>query len=80
MTFLSDAHERGVLRQVGPVYQFRHIELQRWLASQCSGDKSPTWLQQVAVRQGGSLVGLGSFCVHLYHWRIGVREVGEVAS
>ncbi|WP_259408389.1 MULTISPECIES: hypothetical protein [Streptomyces] len=21
---LADAHERGVLRQVGPVYQFRH--------------------------------------------------------
>jgi GNAT superfamily N-acetyltransferase len=33
MAFLADAHEhRGVLRQVGPVYQFRHIELQRWLA------------------------------------------------
>jgi len=30
MTFLADAHaHRGVLRQVGAVYQFRHIELQR---------------------------------------------------
>lgn len=33
MAFLADAHERrGVLRQVGVVYQFRHIELQRRLA------------------------------------------------
>ncbi|WP_123970096.1 NACHT domain-containing protein [Streptomyces sp. TLI_185] len=31
--FLQDAHQqRGVLRQVGPVYQFRHIDLQRHLA------------------------------------------------
>ncbi|MFD5516361.1 NACHT domain-containing protein [Streptomyces sp. NPDC127066] len=33
MAFLQDAHERrGVLRQVGAVYQFRHIDLQRHLA------------------------------------------------
>ncbi|WP_329224099.1 NACHT domain-containing protein [Streptomyces canus] len=33
MAFLQDAHEhRGVLRQVGAVYQFRHVELQRHLA------------------------------------------------
>lgn len=33
MAFLQDAHEqRGVLRQVGPVYQFRHIDLQHHLA------------------------------------------------
>ncbi|WP_344525641.1 NACHT domain-containing protein [Streptomyces albiaxialis] len=34
MAFLHDAHERGVLRQVGAVYQFRHIDLQRHLARQ----------------------------------------------
>ncbi|MFF3336825.1 NACHT domain-containing protein [Streptomyces sp. NPDC002888] len=35
MAFCKDAHEhRGVLRQVGPVYQFRHIDLQRHLAQQ----------------------------------------------
>ncbi|WP_405692605.1 NACHT domain-containing protein [Streptomyces sp. NBC_00057] len=35
MPFLQDAHEhRGVLRQTGTVYQFRHIELQRHLAQQ----------------------------------------------
>jgi hypothetical protein len=33
MGFLADAHQRGVLRQVGAVYQFRHIELQHRLAA-----------------------------------------------
>lgn len=33
MAFLSDAHQRGVLRQVGAVYQFRHIRLQERLAA-----------------------------------------------
>jgi hypothetical protein len=33
MSFLADAHRRGVLRQAGAVYQFRHIELQRRLAT-----------------------------------------------
>jgi hypothetical protein len=33
MAFLADAHtHRAVLRQVGAVYQFRHAELQRYLA------------------------------------------------
>lgn len=33
IAFLADAHEqRGVLRRVGAVYQFRHIELQHHLA------------------------------------------------
>ena len=33
MGFLDDAHRRGVLRQVGAVYQFRHIELQHRLTN-----------------------------------------------
>lgn len=33
MTFLEDAHKRDVLRQAGAYYQFRHVELQRHLAS-----------------------------------------------
>jgi hypothetical protein len=32
MMFLADAHERGVLRQAGTIYQFRHIQLQQYLA------------------------------------------------
>jgi hypothetical protein len=33
MRFLEDAHQRGVLRQVGPVYQFRHTALGERLAN-----------------------------------------------
>lgn len=33
MTFLSEAHERGILRQAGGVYQFRHSRLQDRLAN-----------------------------------------------
>jgi hypothetical protein len=33
MTFLDDAHRRGMLRQVGATYQFRHAVLQKSLAS-----------------------------------------------
>jgi hypothetical protein len=36
MDFLADAHRRGVLRQAGAVYQFRHIELQHRLATRPS--------------------------------------------
>jgi hypothetical protein len=44
MSFLTDAHQRGVLRQVGAVYQFRHIRLQEQLAR----DYSP-WPPQLGV-------------------------------
>lgn len=33
MGFLADAHDRGVLRRVGAVHQFRHIELQHRLVA-----------------------------------------------
>jgi hypothetical protein len=33
MTFLADAHARGVLRQAGAVWEFRHANLQRRLAN-----------------------------------------------
>jgi NACHT domain len=39
MDFLSDAHERGVLRQAGAVYQFRHIELQHRLANRAKDEQ-----------------------------------------
>jgi hypothetical protein len=32
-SFLVDAHQRGVLREAGAVYQSRHIELQHRLAN-----------------------------------------------
>ncbi|WP_213008594.1 hypothetical protein [Paractinoplanes toevensis] len=34
MAFADDAHRRGVLRQVGAVYQFRHARLQAYLAEE----------------------------------------------
>ena len=40
MAFLADAHRRGVLRQAGPVYRFRHLELQRRLATAERSDDS----------------------------------------
>lgn len=40
-SFLADAHaKRGVLRQVGAVYQFRHLELQKRLADQRQAHRS----------------------------------------
>ena len=36
MRFLEDAHDRNVLRTVGPVYQFRHARLQDRLAGQAT--------------------------------------------
>jgi hypothetical protein len=36
MSFLHDAHERGVMRQNGSMYQFRHATLQTWLAGKQS--------------------------------------------
>jgi hypothetical protein len=33
VAFLGDAHSRGVLRQAGTVYQFRHARVQAQLAA-----------------------------------------------
>ncbi|BBC28955.1 hypothetical protein SGFS_002460 [Streptomyces graminofaciens] len=41
MTFLDDAHSRGVLRQAGAVYQFRHLKLQERLVSCTAGGGAP---------------------------------------
>lgn len=41
MQFLEDARERGVLRTVGPVYQFRHARLQDRLAGQTRTSTEP---------------------------------------
>ncbi|MFI9630371.1 NACHT domain-containing protein [Streptomyces sp. NPDC052042] len=40
MAFLEDAHARGVLRQSGGVYRFRHIELRDRLARDADGGMS----------------------------------------
>jgi tetratricopeptide (TPR) repeat protein len=52
--FLDDAHARGVLRTVGPVYQFRHASLQDRLAAKAGSFPLPQ--DQLAVpRQAGLL-------------------------
>jgi hypothetical protein len=40
MAFLDDAHMRGVMRQVGAVYQFRHVELQHRLVTRVADPQS----------------------------------------
>jgi hypothetical protein len=51
-TFLTDAHQRGVLRQAGAVYQFRHIELQHRLANQPDRQVTP-WRAGMAKHRHG---------------------------
>lgn len=40
MYFLDDAHRLGLLRTVGPIYQFRHAELQDHLALITGGNRT----------------------------------------
>lgn len=42
VAFLQDAYQRGVLRQAGAVYQFRHSRLQTYLAQQSTRAASPS--------------------------------------
>ncbi|SCG51854.1 NACHT domain-containing protein [Micromonospora halophytica] len=42
VAFLQDACKRGILRQVGAVYQFRHSRLQTYLAQQHPSRAAPT--------------------------------------
>jgi hypothetical protein len=49
MDFLEDAHERGVLRQAGAVYQFRHIELQRQLARNYQEPDVRWWMAPLMI-------------------------------
>lgn len=40
VAFLRDAHQRGILRQAGAVYQFRHRRLQTYLAQQHASSRA----------------------------------------
>ncbi|MFI9202389.1 NACHT domain-containing protein [Streptomyces sp. NPDC053048] len=48
-TFLTDAHRLGVLRRIGPVYQFRHARLQQHLGH-CPGRQRPPGTSPSATR------------------------------
>jgi hypothetical protein len=52
MSFLADAHQRGVLRQAGAVYQFRHIELQHRLANRDANDQQASSSAAAATKAG----------------------------
>lgn len=39
MSFLDDAHTRGVLRQAGAFYQFRHVDLRRRLVDRSDSER-----------------------------------------
>ncbi|WP_405891240.1 hypothetical protein OG427_37160 [Streptomyces sp. NBC_00133] len=51
MRFLDDAHRRGVLRQAGAVYQFRHARLQDHLAAPAPAPSARQVLQPVRGRR-----------------------------
>ncbi|MGW3820473.1 hypothetical protein [Streptomyces sp. NPDC005046] len=67
MAFLDDAHRLGLLRTVGPVYQFRHAELQDHLAPPLlppapQGDPEPApaaqpWWRSALELMASGLVG-----------------------
>ncbi|MGW6934686.1 hypothetical protein ACWGE0_31820 [Lentzea sp. NPDC054927] len=46
MHFLDDAHQRGVLRQVGAAYEFRHQRLQQYFSQREEGAPKPAPLPQ----------------------------------
>ena len=63
MTFLADAHtNRGVLRQAGAMYQFRHIELQRYLAAKAKNERATSACD---LRIRGALLAFGAVGVDI---------------
>jgi hypothetical protein len=51
MTFLEEAHRRGLLRQVGAVYQFRHARLQDHLLQMAPGSDKALAQAAIDMRQ-----------------------------
>jgi hypothetical protein len=54
LSFLEDAHKRGVLRQSGAAYQFRHLELQHRLATRAAKPSTPPNVGASAPTTGGA--------------------------
>ena len=52
VSFLDDAHRLGLLRAIGPIYQFRHAELHDHLASDYSSAGSEILAAPTTPRQG----------------------------
>jgi NACHT domain len=66
-SFLADAHRRGVLRQLGAVYQFRHILLQKELAAGYSA-WPPLLAPLVDRARAAAAAGWQQFCESVYAW------------
>lgn len=82
MPFLEDAHARGVLRQSGAAYRFRHIELRDRLAQDAPSvpvrlGRRPAWLREAAALPvGGAAVAV---CLGLF-LQMQVASPGPVRS
>jgi hypothetical protein len=74
LSFLADAHRRGVLRQVGGAYQFRHIRLQEQLAAGYSS-WPPTAAPWVRRARGAAKDAEALVEAKLASWRTGSQDV-----
>ncbi|WP_433274275.1 BTAD domain-containing putative transcriptional regulator [Pseudonocardia xinjiangensis] len=52
LRFLDDAHRRGVLRQVGAVYQFRHLRLEERLSDRATQEAGSSARRRAGLRKG----------------------------
>lgn len=90
MRFLDECHRLGILRQVGPMYQFRHAMLQQHLchmhepqlltdgAAACSGEipRRPLIGIMRVILVGLIVAGFGSGVRRRLRWCRGVRRSG----
>jgi hypothetical protein len=62
LRFLADAHRRGVLRQTGAVYQFRHVRLQEHLAAThpLAITRMDRWVRRVLVERSLTRLSLSA--------------------
>jgi hypothetical protein len=67
MGFLDDAHQRGILRQAGPVYQFRHNTLQIQLATLYTEPPLRTWQRRLRRLWKAGISAGDTACWLLWH-------------
>jgi hypothetical protein len=73
MRFLEDAHQRGILRQAGAVYQFRHGKLQDYLALSDLHDTLAHRRELLGEDHPDTLMSADTLAAELY-------ELGEYAQ
>jgi NACHT domain len=78
VSFLADAHRRGVLRQVGTTYQFRHLRLRQHLARTHPYRKAPIGGRHpAAMRLLYVIVLVGGFVVVAYLYLYAFDRLSE---